>query len=286
MNNLARLGDVKSDEVGVSGTSALDAVLDRGIEEVSREFESETGCSFVARYGIRYLERQGRAPFAELAIREPLASISALVVDDDGDGDYEITLAENTDYWVERLNDLDTNTPIVILRLNPDATTIQITRWPTRRRGVKLTGLWGYSYELEDTTLNTAEELDASETDVTVDAAAATLIYQGDTVIVDSEQMAVASVAGLVLSVVRGINGTTAATHDTATSVYIRRYPRDVEEVVRERTVGKRWDSQSGYAGGITLTGDPQGAAGRTEGRASFARWARTIRRYKNWAVS
>lgn len=286
MNNLARLGPVKANEAGVAGTTSLDAVLTQTAEEVSREFEAETRRQFVAHYGIRYLQRHPRGCPTELVIFDDLASISALAVDDDGDGDYELTLVENTDYFVERENDLDPNTPIVLLRLNPDAATVQLYSWPERYRAIKITGLWGYSYELEDTTLDTNEALDASETDVTVSATAASLIYPGDTIVVDSEQMAVTAVSTVTLTVVRGINGTTAATHLTALSVYVRRYPRDVERAVSERTVGLRWDTQSGYQGMATLTGDPSGASGRTVDRASFARWRNTVKRYKDWSVA
>lgn len=286
MNNLARLEHMKADEAGVSGTTALDAVLERTCEQVSRDFEAETRRSFVARYGIRYLERHPRECPETLTIFEDLASITTLLVDDDANGTYELTLVENTDFWVERENDLDTNTPITLLRLNPDATTVQIYSWPTRKRAIKLTGLWGYSYELEDTTIDTAEALDTTETDVTVSATAASLIFPGDTIVIDSEQMAVTAVASVTLTVVRAINGTTAAAHDTAASVYVRRYPRDVERAVSERVVGLRWDVQSGYAGMASLTGDPSVSAGRTTDRASFARWRQAVKRYKDWRVA
>lgn len=231
MNNLARLEHVKP-LLNAEGTTAEDGAIDREIERASRFAERFCGRSFVARYGIRYLERHPRECPETLTIFEDLASITTLLVDDDANGTYELTLVENTDFWVERENDLDTNTPITLLRLNPDATTIQIYSWPTRKRAIKLTGLWGYSYELEDTTIDTAEALDTSETDVTVSATAASLIFPGDTIVIDSEQMAVTAVASVTLTVVRAINGTTAAAHDTAASVYVRRYPRDVERAV------------------------------------------------------
>lgn len=284
MNNLARLEHVKSDEAGVAGTTGLDLTLGRAIEEVSREFESETGRSFVARLGTRYLRRHPRACQDELALEDDLATISGVTVDYDGDGTYELTLVENTDYFVERADDLESNTPVVLLRLNPNGT--QLSAWPTASRAVKIVGLWGYSYERQDTGLNTDEELDASETEITCGALADTLVFPGDVAVIDSEQFDVTAVLGNKLTVTRGINGTTAATHTTGADIYIRRYPRDIEEVVRERAVGKRWDAQNGYEAQVPLTGDMKGAAGSTSVRASYARWRSTVRRYKNWGVA
>lgn len=287
MNNLARLNKVKADEAGVDGTTSLDAILVRSVDEVSREFENETHREFAATLGTRYLARHPRACADELRLDVDLASISSLTVDDDGDGTYELTLVENTDYFVEREDDLDSNTPIVCLTLNRNGT--QLSSWPTDDRSVKITGLWGYSYELESSTLTVSDAgpgLDTSETGITLSATAATLIFPGDTIVIDSEQMEVTAVVTTLLTVVRAINGTTAAIHSDGATVYIRRYPRDVERVVAERAVGLRWDAQGGYDAGITLTGEAQGAAGKTTIRGSFARWKNTINRYKRWGVS
>jgi len=278
VNNLARLNEVKADEAGVDGTTALDTILTRSIAEVSREFEASTRRSFVARSGTRYLGRHPRACPSELRFEEDLASITSVLVDDNGDDTYEITLVETTDYFVEREDDLDTNTPITCLRLNPNGT--QLTRWPTYLRGVKITGLWGYSYELENTTLTASAISSTTATSVTVSATAASLIFPGDTLVIDSEQMEVTAVVTTTLTVVRGINGTTAATHSAAAATYIRRYPRDVERAVAERVVGLRWDVQGGYAAGVTM---PDGG---NPNKGAYARWKATVHRYKNWAVA
>jgi len=280
MNNLARLGDVKRDPAGVSGTTALDATLEPLIEQVSREFERETGRDFVARLSTRHLNRHPRACGREMRLSQDLASITTLTVDDDGDDTYELTLAETTDYFVVREREGDSNTPIVRLDLNPNGT--QLSAWPTAKRAIKLVGLWGYSYELEDALVDTNEELDASETDITLDLTAAALIYPGDTIVIESEQMEVTAVSTVTLTVVRGINGTTAVTHVINSDVYVRRYPRDVERAVAERVVGLRWDSQGGYDAAVSLTGDAQGTPGT---RATFARWRSAVHAYKRWAV-
>jgi hypothetical protein len=229
MNNLARLPHVRN-ELNASGTTSQDDDIVRAVERASRFAETFTGCDFVARLATRHLNRHPRACERELRLSQGLASITTLTVDDDGDDTYELTLAETTDYFVVREREGDSNTPIVRLDLNPNGT--QLSAWPTAKRAIKIVGLWAYSYELEDALVDTAEELDASETDITLDLTAAALIYPGDTIVIESEQMEATTVSTVTLTVVRGINGTTAATHVTNSDVYVRRYPRDVERAV------------------------------------------------------
>lgn len=288
MNNLCRLIHVKRDIAGVSGltdTSTTVLGILQAIDDVSREFEGETQRQFHATLGTRYLHRHPRACPTELMLEEDLASISGITVDDDGDETFELTLVENTDYFVEREQDLDSNTPIVVLRLNPNGT--QLSSWPTARRAIKIIGLWGYSYEREDSTLTLLDPgpgLDVSETGVTLSATAASIIYPGDTIVIDSEQMQVTAVSTSTLTVARAINGTVAAVHSDGAAVYIRRYPRRVESAIKERVVGIRWDTQTGAAAQITLAGEGD-ASGVSAIRASYARWRRTVNSYKNWRV-
>jgi len=63
---------------------------------------------------------------------------------------------------------------------------------------------------------------------VGVDVTAVTNLSPGQTILVESEQMFIESIATTTLTVIRGVNGTTAATHDTAKSIYIYQYPYDV----------------------------------------------------------
>lgn len=68
-------------------------------------------------------------------------------------------------------------------------------------------------------TLN--EALDASETGVDLASSAqAGWFSAGNVVTIDSEQMLVGSVSGVTLTVTRGYNSTTAATHTSGTAVY------------------------------------------------------------------
>ena len=86
-----------------------------------------------------------------------------------------------------------------------------------------ITGAWGYGNDTEDTGTTLAEDLDTSETAVDVTDGAA--IKVGDTLLVGTEQMFVsAKPTTNTLTVERGDNGTTAATHDNLDSIS-RYYP-------------------------------------------------------------
>lgn len=84
----------------------------------------------------------------------------------------------------------------------------------------------------------TAEALDNSETDI--DVVNGDLFRQGDIIKIDLEKMLVTSVASNVVSVAgRGYGSTSAATHDTAATIYI---------------VGRAMPESSDYVTGYTTT--------------------------------
>ena len=150
----------------------------------------------------------------QLWLPDDLLSVTTLKADGDGDGTYEISLAVNTDYWLWP----DNSTPKVRIDINPESSLI--SSWPVGRRRVQIVGEWGYTNTTELVASVTTEVLDASETGV--DVTAGTDFAAGQTILVESEQMYIASIATNTLTVVRGVNGTTAATH--VTSSVIRRY--------------------------------------------------------------
>lgn len=279
MNGLCRLSHVKTDESGVGALSnTSDTVLGilRTIDDVSAEFERETSRPMYATQATRYLDGPSPAS-AKLWLGQDLISLTTLKVDEDGDGVYELTLTVNTDYWLWP----DNETPKRRVDLNPLSS--NLTTWTAGRRRIEIVGLFGYSNETEAGG-TTAEVLDTSETGV--DLTAGHTVEPGDTIWIDSEQMYVQSVAVNTATVVRGVNGTTAATHSTSAAVTVRRYPRDVEMAVKERVVGLRWDTQSGYAGQAMLSGDAIGASGGSLVRASYARWRKAVEAYRPVVVA
>lgn len=78
-------------------------------------------------------------------------------------------------------------------------------------RTVSITGSWGYS-NVTVTLAATASAI-ASTSTTSVTMSGVTECSPGQTLLIDSEQLYVTSISGSVLTVVRGANGTTAATH-------------------------------------------------------------------------
>ena len=289
MNNYARLGNVKADQAGTGATVVLDPVLVRAIEQVSREFEQEARRQFHSRTATLVFDGVDdagtydgsvsdlfRAPrVSRLWLSEDLLTVSTVKVDLDRDGVFEVTLVQDTDFYLWPANP-QPNTPYRALDLSPYSQ--QLASWPRGIRRVQIAGTWGYSNETEDTGL-TGTLSDTSDTTITASADATDLIYPGDTLVIESEQVYVSAVSGTTVTVTRAVNGTTAAAH-AAKSLLVRRYPRDVEMAVAERVVGLRWDSQGGYSGMASLAGDMSSGGSNATIRASYARWRRAVERY------
>ena len=111
-------------------------------------------------------------------------------------------------------------------------------------------GSWGWQDE-KSTALSTADAIGStSTTTVTVSSGATT--YSGYTILIDTEQIYVTGVSSNTLTVVRGVNGTTAATHSGGASYYKYQYPSDVVETCLE-IARNRWRARD--AGTTQLLG-------------------------------
>jgi hypothetical protein len=178
-----------------------------------------TGRSFGVKSETRYFDGA-----LHLWIDDLLSiNASGLKTDEDGDATYENTLA-TTDYILYPLNKY----PKYKIELSNDSNYGSFASGV--KQGVQIAGVWGYGDGISatpyliDTTTN--EALDASE--VGVDVTAVTNLSAGQTILVESEQMFIESITTTTITVIRGVNGTTAATHDTAKAIYIYQYPYDV----------------------------------------------------------
>jgi len=118
-------------------------------------------------------------------------------------------------------------------------------------------GKWGYADERFTATPTTNEALDTSETGV--DVTATTGLSIGQTWLVDSEQMYVTGVSSTTFTVVRGANGTTAATHATSAPIDVYRYPREAR-MGTQFIAQRRWRARQAGAGGSYASADvPEG---------------------------
>lgn len=245
VNHYVRLSRAKS-ELQLTGTTQ-DAALLRTIESVSRAIDQELKPrAFYSQVATRYFDTEGEDELWTSPAGD-LLSVTTLKLDEDGDGVYELTLTENTDFYlwpynVEQKDRID-------LRVSQGAR----SAFPPGRRRVEVVGKWGYSEDTDAAGTLGAAISSASATTATLTAGHD--VEAGDTIIIDSEQIYVGAVSSNTASeLVRGINGTTAATHLISAAVSVRRYPADIEHATIMQLTRYRWDLQTGYGGASAMT--------------------------------
>lgn len=126
------------------------------------------------------------------------------------------------------------------------------------QKTLTILGSWGWQATTEDTTAETDDVPSASSQTINVDDA--TLINTGEIILIESEQVYVRSISSNVLTVDRGVNGTTAATHSDNTAINRYQYPSDVVEACLA-IARDRWRSRE--AGTTAIIGTPGAAITR-----------------------
>ncbi len=212
----AALTDLKAliGETGTGNDSRLRAVL----EEVSAYIDNYCKRHF----GVRSETRTFTPVSSRYVIVDDLLSIATLKTDEDDDWDYDYTWA-TTDYHLIPFN----SWPKWQIKVKSGGD----YSFPLQEEGLQIAGLWGYGDESSATPYidsgTTATVATTAGTAVTVASASGLAVCQ--TILVESEQMYVTAISGTTLTVVRGVNGTTAAVH-AGKSLYIYQYPRPITE--------------------------------------------------------
>lgn len=209
--------------LGISGAGD-DARFLELLEEVSRWVDEKCDRHFYVKTATRDFTAES-GNYLEVP---DLLSVTSLKTDENGDRTYETTWA-TTDYDLETGEGRYNEFPYTLIRPTPSGDYV----FPTGRRAVQIAGLWGYgtgktATPYVDAETNTNEALDLTETGV--DVGDGTKFKVGQTILVESEQMYVTVISSNTLTVVRGVNGTTAATHVTDKDIYIYQYPLQVRE--------------------------------------------------------
>lgn len=132
---------------------------------------------------------------------------------------------------------------------------------PTPQRSISITGQWGY----QSTTVpaGTVSGLSGAPTITAATCSDASLIDLGDLLLIGSEQAYVSARNGDTLTLVRGVHGTTAASHAdlTAASKYVA--PEDVVGCVIDHAIGTwlkdqaYWQSQAAMQSLVGAEGTP-----------------------------
>lgn len=115
---------------------------------------------------------------------------------------------------------------------------------------LEIVGTWGYSNELELTGDTVQNDPLASSGDVIVSSGRNFAI--GQTIKIEDEQCYIHGIFENTLNIKRGVNGTTAASHDNATVIYVYTYPALLVQACLIQTT--RW-----YRGRDAAWGDEVG---------------------------
>ena len=219
----ATIGDLKG-VLGITSTTD-DTVMRKMLESASRSIDQY--------YNRRFYVTSETKTFdgANTLWLPDLLSITTLKTDEGNDGTFENTYA-TTDYilYGGGLEDSLNVFPKTRIEINPSGNYSSFASG--YKVGVQIVGTWGYGNGISatpyiiDTTTN--EAISVAET--AIDVTSVTNLSAGNTILVESEQMYIYSIATLTLTVEKGVNGTTDAAHDTAKSIYIYQYPADIRQ--------------------------------------------------------
>ena len=233
-------------DLGETGTTD-DDMFRRALEEASEQLDAYLGRTFRVVTATRYYTADSRRC---LPVHDLLAvtTLKTLTANSGGTRTYGDTWAA-VDYDLGPDNASTDREPYTEIRRNPEGA----YSFPVTTRGVEIVGRWGYFQELAVVASLLAEALDTSETGVDVDAGTDFDVL--DTILVDSEQMYVTAISTNTMTVVRGVNGTTAAAHDNDSAISRYKYPEVLASACR-RQAGRLYQqakAPSGMMGG----GDP-----------------------------
>ena len=164
-----------------------------------------------------------------------------------------LTEGYNADFWLMPYN----SAPKTILKLNEDTT----KGFDSGQQTLSILGSWGYT---ADTVSVTTSDAISSTTATSASVTSATNLGPAQAILIDSEQLYITGISGNTLTVERGINGTTAATHSGGATVYRYDYPElvvqaclDLAKIVfRDRDLGAVTSIGSGAAAITSAAGE------------------------------
>jgi len=227
MNCYASLVEIKrqlASDADASGfTTNYDTLLLAILEAGSRLIDAYCARHFYTKEETRYFDGAGG-----LLLLDDVLSISSFKIDDDDDGTYEETLTATTDYLLYPLNGY----PKLRAEISTDTDRDYSDFAKGMKNGVEIVGVWGYgdgesATPYEDSGDSVQDDSGINSTVTTVTVTDADNFAPGQTIRIESEQCYIQSynTTANTLTVKRGVNGTTAASHDKDTTIYIYQYP-------------------------------------------------------------
>ena len=244
-NAYADLTTLKSGAVlNITGAS-YDTRLLELLEAVSRLMDRYCNRHFYVLLATRKFDGKG----ASSLNLQDLISLTSLKTDDNADRIFETTWAP-TDYLLYPPNADPTREwgrPYTRVLVDTEAGTREA--FPPGLQAVEIAGKWGYREVTEDSGSDINEGAQYSATGTTLTVTGGSKFAVGQTILIESEQLYVTAISTNDLTVIRGVNGTTAAAHTNGTNISIYRYPRAVVEACLIQT-SKMWMRRGGASTG------------------------------------
>jgi len=220
-----------------STTTKYDPLLNRLAGEVSRWIDRECKRVFYPSLATRYFDGCG----STVLWIDDLISITTISYSDDNGETY--TALTTADYITTVGGDYNSPESTNLLVVNRNSNILSY--WPRGQRSVKIVGVWGYSDDranafgdsgdtTEDNPLTAAATLlTVNDIDALDSYGAYGRIQAGHLLRIESEYVEPALTANTsanTIGLVRGRNGTTAASHVQNTVIYVWRIPEPVKQ--------------------------------------------------------
>jgi hypothetical protein len=245
-NSYGNLATLKT-QLGITGTTD-DTSLLQSLEMASRSIDT-----YCKRYFYSTSEtKQFRGAGHRLFLDADLLSITTLTTLKD-DRTTDKTWA-TTDYELFPLGDTVYPKEWIELADNTSAGSFA----SGIKRGVQIAGIFGYGNGSSSTpylSATTTNDGSFTASDTTFTATAGSNLNIGETILIDSEQMYITGISSNTITIQRGMNGTTGASHSTGATVSVYQYPQEVTNAcyLQSGRISKRW--QTAYA---TSLGAPE----------------------------
>jgi len=240
MNAYADVTKLKSAAyLNIASVTTYDSQLRGLLEEASRLIDKECKRFFYCWTGTRNYDGASSTLYPD-----DILSITTLKTDEGEDGTYENTLTEDTDFKMYPLNEY----PKIKAKILSNGSYGDFASGI--KSGVEIVGTFGYGdgwsatpYVDAGTDVNDATPMSATVTTCTVDDGTAFAI--GQTIKIGDEQLYISAISTHNLTVKRGVNGTTAASHANDSDIYIYEYPQPIVQacLVMAMRAWKRKDS-------------------------------------------
>ena len=255
-NAYADLTTLKSAGVlNITGTG-YDTRLRELLETVSRLIDRYCNRHYYVLVTTRKSDGDGGT---DLVVQD-MISVTSLKTDDNKDRTFETTWAA-TDYLLYPANAEPTKVwggPYTRVLVDLEAGNEDV--FTQGRQTVQIDGKWGYREVTPDSGADINEGAQYSATDTLLTVTDGGKFKAGQTIVIESEQLYITAISTNDLTVTRGVNGTTAATHADSTDISIFKYPEEVVQacLIQTARLWKRKDS--GFASGGSLPKSGKGS--------------------------